>query len=73
MENIKNKIVEVEVEGKTVEEAVKKAAFLLKVPKEQLKIKIVSEEQGGLFGMPGAKPAKVKATVKPQGSSKKKA
>lgn len=72
MENIKNKRVEIEIEGKTLEDAVKKAAGILKVSKDQLKIEIVSEEQGGLFGMPGAKPAKVRVTVQPKSVSKKK-
>ena len=55
MENIKNKIlVEVEAEGKTVEEAVKKALVILKVRRDQVKIKVLSEEQKGLFGMSGA-------------------
>lgn len=62
MENIKGKI-EVEVEGGTVEEAVKKAILLLKVPKSQIKIKVLSEESRGLFGMEGARPAKIRATV----------
>jgi len=62
MENIKGKL-EVEVEGGTVEEAVKKAVVLLKVPKSQIKIKVLSEESRGLFGMEGARPARVRATV----------
>jgi len=61
MENIKNK--SVEIDGKTVEEAVKKALQILKVQKNQVKIKVLSEEQKGLFGMSGAKPAKILATV----------
>ena len=72
MENIKNKSLEFEVEGKTVEEAVKKAAELLKVSRRQLKIKVLSEEQKGLFGMAGAKPAKVRASIKPAAPQKKK-
>ena len=63
MENIKSKTVELEIEAKTVEEAVKKATTLLKVQRSQLKIKVLSEEQKGLFGMQGAKPAKIRATV----------
>jgi spoIIIJ-associated protein len=51
---------EIEVEGKTVEEAVKKALKQLKVPRKDVKIEILSEEQKGLFGMPGAKYAKVR-------------
>jgi spoIIIJ-associated protein len=65
MENISKKkhIGEVEVEDKTVEAAVKKALLLLKAPKEQVKIKVLAEEQKGLFGMEGAKPAKIRATI----------
>lgn len=53
----------IEVEGKTVEEAIKKALSQLNVPRENVEIKVVSEESKGLFGMGGAKPAKVKVTV----------
>jgi len=60
MENINN---EIEVEGRTVEEAVKKASSILKVPRKQLHIKVVAEAQKGLFGMSGAKPAKILACV----------
>jgi spoIIIJ-associated protein len=59
MENNKS----IEVEGKTVQDAVKKALNILKVQKNQVKIKVLSEEQKGLFGMHGAKPAKILATV----------
>jgi spoIIIJ-associated protein len=72
MENIKDKSVELEVEGRTVEEAVGKATSLLKVSKNQLKVKVLSEEQKGLFGMPGAKPAKIRVSIKPQPAGKKK-
>lgn len=71
MENIKAKAIE--FEGKTVEEAVDKAMAALKVPRSQLKIKIVSEEQRGLFGMEGAKPAKIRASVMSSAPAKKKA
>ena len=54
----------VEVEGNTVEEAIKKALGLLSVPREDVTIKIVSEEKKGLFGMEGAKPAKIKVILK---------
>jgi spoIIIJ-associated protein len=52
-----------EVEGKTIEEAIKKALRELKLPRHKVKIEVLSEEQKGLFGMPGAKPAKVRVTV----------
>jgi len=52
----------IEVEGKTVEEAIKKALHALKLPRNKVKIEVLSEEEKGLFGMPGAKPAKVRVT-----------
>ena len=54
----------VEVEGKTVEEAVKKALKDLGLARSKVKIEVLSEEKKGLFGMPGAKPAKVRVTLK---------
>lgn len=54
----------VEVEGKTVEEAIRIALKRLGIPKEKTTIKILTEEDRGLFGMKGAKPAKVRVTVK---------
>ena len=55
-----------EFEGGTVEEAIKKAEAALGVSRETLDIKIVCEEKKGLFGMQGAKPAKIK--VVPRGT-----
>jgi spoIIIJ-associated protein len=54
----------IEVEGATVEDAIKKALELLIVSREEINVKIVSEEQKGLFGMEGAKPAKIIVSVK---------
>jgi len=54
----------IEVEGSTVDEAIKRALELLGVSRENISIKIVSEEKKGLFGMEGAKPAKIKVTLK---------
>jgi len=54
----------IEVEGQTVEEAIKKATKLFNVAREDIVVRIVSEEKKGLFGMEGAKPAKIKATLK---------
>lgn len=62
MENKKKKIVE--TEGKDIEEAVKKALKILKIERKDAKIKILSEENKGLFGMQGAKPAKVRVNIK---------
>lgn len=52
----------IEVEGKTLEEAVKKALKTLKLPRKKVKIEVLSEEEKGLFGMQGAKPAKVRVS-----------
>ncbi len=52
----------IEVEGKTVEEAVKNALKELKVARNKVKIEVLSEEEKGLFGMAGAKLAKVRVS-----------
>ncbi len=53
----------VEAEGMTVEEAIAKALLELKLPRNKVKVVSLSEEKKGLFGMPGAKPAKVRVSV----------
>ena len=53
----------IEVEGKTVEEAIRNALKELKLPRNKVKIEVLSEEKKGLFGMPGAKPAKVRVSL----------
>jgi len=53
----------IEVEASTVEEAIKKALKELKVSRSKVKIEVLSEEEKGLFGMPGAKPAKVRVSM----------
>lgn len=55
----------IEVEGATVEEAVKKALRQLKISRDKVKIEVVVEEKKGLFGMAGAKLAKVRVSLKP--------
>ncbi|MDP8211917.1 MAG: Jag N-terminal domain-containing protein [Candidatus Zapsychrus exili] len=54
----------IEVEGSTVEEAIGKALGILNVSREDIVVKIVCEEQKGLFGMEGAKLAKIKVALK---------
>ena len=54
----------IEVEGSTVEEAIKKALKLLNVSREDITVRVVCEEKKGLFGMEGAKKAKIKASLK---------
>lgn len=53
----------IEIEGKTVKEAIKQALQQLQLPRNKVKIEVLSEEAKGLFGMPGAKPAKVRVSV----------
>jgi len=53
----------IESEGKTVEEAIKKGLGALKLTREKVKIEVLSEEKKGLFGMQGAKSAKVRISV----------
>ncbi|MCX5702687.1 MAG: Jag N-terminal domain-containing protein [Candidatus Omnitrophica bacterium] len=52
-----------EIEGSTVEEAIKKALKDLKLPRDKVKIEVLCEEKKGLFGMSGAKPAKIRVTI----------
>ncbi len=53
----------IEVEGVTVEEAIKKALQALKLPRNKVKIEVLAEEEKGLFGMSGAKLAKIRASA----------
>lgn len=53
----------VEVKGKSVEEAIKKALQELNLPRDKVRIEVLSEEEKGLFGMAGAKPAKVRVST----------
>lgn len=51
----------IEVEGKTIEEAIKKALQKLKLSeRKEAKIKILREPQKGLFGLEGGKTALVR-------------
>lgn len=52
----------IEIEGKDAEEAIAKALEQLNLPREKVKIQILTEEEKGLFGMSGAKQAKVRVT-----------
>jgi spoIIIJ-associated protein len=54
----------IEVEGRTSQEAIKIALKKLGVSRKQVKVEILSEEDKGLFGMKGAKQARVKVTLK---------
>ena len=59
------KVKSIEAEGKTVEEAIERALLELKLPRNRVKIESLSEEKKGLFGMAGAKPAKVRVSEIP--------
>ena len=52
-----------EFEGKNIEKAIKKASYKLKIPKEELKYKVVSYGSTGTFGLVGSKKAKIAVTV----------
>lgn len=58
---IKNR--SIEVDGATLEEAIEKALKTLKLKRDKVKIEVLSEEEKGLFGMPGAKPAKIRVSI----------
>lgn len=53
-----------EVEGKSVEEAIQKALKELHVRRDKIKIEVLSDEKKGLFGMLGSKPAKIRVSLK---------
>lgn len=59
---IKEKIFE--FEGADLEDAMQKATESLKVSKEDLNVQVVCEESKGLFGMKGAKSAKIRVSIK---------
>jgi len=58
-----NKKFSIEIEANTVEEAIRMALKQLKLPRSKVKIEVLSDEEKGLFGMPGAKPAKVRVSM----------
>ena len=54
----------IQVDGKTVKEAIAKGLLILGVPKPKVKIEVLAEESKGLFEMRGAHPAQVRMTLK---------
>lgn len=54
-----------EVEAPTTKAAIAKALKLLGTTRDRVTIKILAEEERGLFGMKGAAQAKVRVTLKP--------
>ncbi len=55
---------EITKEGKTTEEAVKKALAELGVDRDEVEIEVLEEEEKGLFGMEGASKARVRVRLK---------
>lgn len=53
----------IEVEAKTVAEAIEKALKILKASRDDIEIQVLAEEKMGLFGMGGGKPVKIRATL----------
>jgi len=60
-----NKMKSIDVEGATVVDAIKKALTKLGVARDRVEVKVLAEGNKGLFGMKGAKQAKVKVFLKP--------
>jgi spoIIIJ-associated protein len=54
----------IEVEGVSTREAIKKALKILGATRDKVKIKVLSEENKGLFGMKGARQAKVRVSLR---------
>ncbi len=48
-----------------MQEAISKGLSLLGVSRKQVTVRILSEENKGLFGMRGAKQARIRLTLKP--------
>ena len=53
----------IEVEAKTVKDAIKKALSLLNAKALEVKIEVLTVEHRGLFGMEGSDPARIRATL----------
>ncbi len=60
----KQELQEIEIEAKTAQEAIRIALSKLGVDKSEVDIKVLREENKGLFSMRGSKLAKIKAIKK---------
>jgi len=54
----------IEVEANTVREAIGKALKTLNCKRKNVEIKVLAEGERGLFNMNGAKPARIRVTIK---------
>lgn len=61
----------IEVEGVSMRAAIKKALALLGVTRDRVEIKVLSEEESGLFGMKGIRQSKIRVTLKSEDKHKK--
>jgi len=61
---------ELEITGKNIEDAIEKGLKELNCSKEDVEIKVLDEGTKGLFGLMGAKPARVLLTVKDRSQEK---
>jgi len=52
----------IEIEGKTIDEAIEKACAALQAPREKLNIEIIAEGSAGFLGL-GSKKARIRATL----------
>jgi spoIIIJ-associated protein len=52
-----------EIEGKSIEEAIQAACQQLNVSKDRLEIQVISSGSSGIFGIVGSKKARIRATV----------
>ncbi|MHB9154758.1 MAG: RNA-binding cell elongation regulator Jag/EloR [Endomicrobiales bacterium] len=62
---------EIEVEGKTVEDAIREGLAKLGCSRDKVEIKILNEGTSGLFGLMGTKPARVLLTTRGEGGEKR--
>lgn len=53
-----------EIDGKSVEDAINNALKKLATTRDKIQVKVLCEEEKGLFGMKGAKPARIRVTLK---------
>jgi spoIIIJ-associated protein len=53
-----------EIEEKSIEDAIAAACQKLKLPREKLEIEIISKGSSGIFGIVGARKAKIRVTTK---------
>lgn len=56
---MKHKVREIESTAATIEEAIAKGLADLGLMREEVEIKVLDEGESGLFGLSGAKPARV--------------